>query len=291
MQRISEFRPLSLLAPLLSLVLFFAAYGTAQAQEASASVAPDDQNQVPLGDVARNLRKTNPQPQQVIDDDNLSQVIAQDERQHKSAPGFRYTMEGGDKDFHVSAPDVTCSLAFTANARSLLSNQYAQMELPPADLPKLHGPATIEGDALTVSLFNGTDWHVSEISVAVTVVQKATQASGGPSAAAANQFGTNPEALVRPEKSPDSTFIFRMRAAASPWATTVFNAPLNGDLVPGQEWHWAIVQARGYPPTNDFASAQPSTVQSISNRDPLATGSGVPQLSSSSPASLPQSHQ
>jgi hypothetical protein len=289
MRRIYKIRPVPVLPALLFVMLLLSA--SAHAQDASPDVVPDDQNQVPLGDVARNLRKTNPQPQQVIDDDNLSQVIAHDELQHKSTPGLRYVMEGGDKDFHMSAPDVTCSLAFTANARSLLSSQYAQMELPPADLPKLHGPATIEGDALTVSLFNGTDWHVSEISVAVTVVQKPTQASGGPFAGAASQIETSPEALVRPEKNPDSTFIFRMRAAAGPWATTVFNAPLNGDLAPGQEWHWAIVQARGYPPQTDVASAQPPAAHNFSSKDPLAGGPGVQPLSSSSPASLPQNQQ
>jgi hypothetical protein len=53
---------------------------------------------------------------------------------------------------------------------------------------------------------------------------------------------------VRPEKKPDITVIYRMRAAAGPSTTTVFSTPLNLDLAPGDEWHWAIVQAKGYPP-------------------------------------------
>ena len=60
----------------------------------------------------------------------------------------------------------------------LLSSQYAQMDLPPREMVKLEGPATIEGDALTVSVFNGTDWHVSEVAVALTIVKKSPQAIG-----------------------------------------------------------------------------------------------------------------
>jgi hypothetical protein len=58
------------------------------------------------------------------------------------------------------------------------------------------------------------------------------------------------ESAVRPEKKSDVTLIYRMRAAAPPSTTTVFNAQLKGDIGPDEEWHWAIVQARGYPPKN-----------------------------------------
>jgi len=251
--------------------------------------AQEDANDAPLGDVARNLRKTGPNPQQVIDDDNLTNVMKQAETRHSSWSGLRYVMGGGDKEFRVSAPDVTCSLAFTANAKSLLSSQYAQMELPPADVSKLQGPAAIEGDALTVSLFNATGWHVSEIAVAMTIVNKSADfspTSGSQSA----------ESAVRPEKKPDATFIYRMRAAAAPWATTTFNAPLNGDLAPGQEWHWAIVQAKGYPPQSGNGATQPTaTAQALTKRDSLpAEPAGEPSslpLSPSSPPALPQNPQ
>ena len=39
-------------------------------------------------------------------------------------------------------------------------------------MANLEGHATIEGDALTVPIINGTDWHVSEVAVALTVVRK-----------------------------------------------------------------------------------------------------------------------
>ena len=89
-----------------------------------------------------------------------------DQAESRHAPGsaLKFLMNGESKGFQISAPDVTCSLSFSANAKTLLSSQYAQMELPPGEMEKLEGPATIEGDALTVSVDNGTDWHVSEVS-------------------------------------------------------------------------------------------------------------------------------
>ncbi len=164
----------------------------------------------------------------------------QAESRHSPGSALRYLMAGESKGFRVSAPDVTCSLAFTANVKSLLSNQYAQMELPPGELAKLDGPATIEGDALIVAVYNRTDWHVSEVAVALTIIKKSV-VLGGMSIGDA-------ETEVRPEKKPDLTTIYRIRAAAPPWETTVFSTSLKTQLAADEEWHWAIVQARGYPP-------------------------------------------
>ena len=225
------------------------------------SLAQDDLNEAPLGDVARNLRKKTVSSQDVIDNDNLSQVMDQVENKRGPGSALKILMAGENKGFQVSAPDVTCSLSFTANTKSLLSSQYAQMDLPQRDVVKLEGPATIEGDALTVSLFNGTDWHVSEVAVALTIVKKKESTgwptalgSGKPAAMAAGSLSQESE--VRPEKKPDVTVIYRMRAAAPPFATTVFSAPLNLELASGDEWHWAIVQAKGYPPPSSAAHEQ-----------------------------------
>ena len=81
--------------------------------------AQDDPNDAPLGDVARTLRKKSPPAQNVIDDDNLSKVMEQAESRHTAGSALKFMMAGEDKGFHVSAPDVTCSLAFTANVKSL----------------------------------------------------------------------------------------------------------------------------------------------------------------------------
>ena len=229
--------------------------------------AQDDPNDAPLGDVARSLRKKSASTQRVIDDDNLPQVM-EEARQADSrrSPGsaLRFLMAGEGKGFRVSAPDVTCSLAFTPNVKSLLSSQYSQMDLPRELVGKLQGQATIEGDALTVPIFNATDWHVSELDVALTVVRKpeardplgladplAGNGDDGTSVA-----GNDPLQQIRPEKKPDVTVIYRMRAASPPWERSVFNAPLEVYLAPGDQWHWAIVEAKGYPPQSYAAAGQ-----------------------------------
>src|SRR5437870_5408740 len=111
------------------------------AQDDSALGPADDPNDVPLGDVARSLRKKTPPTQRVIDDDHFTKVMDQAESRHASGSALRYLMAGDGKGFRVSAPDVTCSLAFTANVKSLLASQYAQMELPAGEVSKLEGPA------------------------------------------------------------------------------------------------------------------------------------------------------
>lgn len=222
----------------LALVALAALLPTCAVSQDAVSIDP---NEAPLGDVARSLRKKGPRPESVIDDDNFSKMMEQAENRHAPGNSFQYLMAGESKGFQVAAPDATCSLSFNSNAKSLLSSQYAQMDLPPGEVLKLQGPAAIEGDALTVSVQNGTNWHVSELAVALTVVKKSAAGAEG-------------EMEVRPEKNPDSTVIYRMRAAAPPTMRTVFSAPVSLDLAPGDEWHWAIVQAKGYPPQNYVAS-------------------------------------
>lgn len=263
-------------------------------------LAQGDPNDTPLGDVARSLRnKKTPPSQGVIDDDNFSQVMNQAESRHAQGAALKFQMTGESKGFQISAPDVTCSLSFTANAKTLLSTQYAQMELPPNEMEKLEGPATIEGDALTVTLINGTDWHVSEVAVALMVVRKneprdASLSDGlmpiGASYGTAKFLpaSTNlQESEVRPEKKPDVTVIYRMRAAAPPFARTVFSAPLNLDLAAGEEWHWSIVQAKGYPPQTYTGNASQTAAQSSQAVQPVVPPSLlVPQDSDAVP--LPQ---
>jgi hypothetical protein len=91
---------------------------------------------------------------------------------------------------------------------------------------------------------------------------------------------------VRPEKKPDVTVIYHMRAAGAPWAKAVFSAPLNLDLAPGEEWHWAIVQARGYPPQiPGNASQAPPTNGEL----PAQSGTTVPSaITPAAPVENPQ---
>jgi hypothetical protein len=245
--------------------------------------AQGDGGEPPLGDIARSFRKK-PSAQEVIDNDNLSHVMDQVESGRVAGSSLRYSIDGSSKSFHVSTPDVTCSLSFSANAQALLSSQYAQFDLPANQLIKLDGPATIDGDSLQVSVFNGTDWHISEVAVALTLLKKAgasdTAVFFGNARLLPAVNGSPVQDSASPaQKRSDATFLYRMRAAAPPSMVTVFRAPLNVEIGPEQEWHWAIVQARGYPPEHKASllsqpmpgPAESSAVDSLPSVAPTGT--------------------
>jgi hypothetical protein len=248
----------------------------------SVLIAQDDASEIPLGDIARSFHKK-PSSNEVIDNDNLSKVMDQEESRRFASSALRYSIDAAGKSFQVSAPDVTCRLSFSANAQALLSRQYAQFDLPTHELGKLAGRATIEGDSLQVSIFNGTDWHLSEVAVAVTLLRKtfASDAAiyfGTSQLLAAMDGASSTDAGHRPEKRSDATFLYRMRAAGPPSTVTVFRAPLNVEIGPDQEWHWAIVQAKGYPPERTDGAASASS-QSMPARSEPVPADGSPSTS------------
>ena len=210
--------------------------------------AQEDGSETPLGDIARNLRKKSP-AQPVINNDNLGTVMEQVQLHRLAANSVQYSIDAGGKSFQISSPDANCRLSFSANSKALLSSQYTQMQLPASELAKLEGPAVIDGTALQASVFNGTDWHVSEVAIALTLVS----ASESHDASAVHASGKLvPAAIKDPArvaaKPADTTTLYRVRAAAAPSTTTLFRAPLDAEIGPDQEWHWAIVEAKGYPP-------------------------------------------
>ena len=169
---------------------------------------------------------------------------------------------------------------------------------------KLEGPATVEGDALTVSVYNRTDWHVSQVDVALTIVKKSgvrvasIPVNGIVGLVPAIAAYPSQEEEVRPEKRQDVTTIYRMRAAAPPSTTSVFSARLGRDLAADEEWHWAIVQARGYPPQSYAHSSSatagqsdgPKLIESASDQ-PSASSPGVAPPQTSPAAFTPQNPQ
>ena len=277
-------------------------------------LAQDSPDDAPLGDVARNLRKKGPS-QEVIDNDNLSKVMDDVEGHRLSGSSLRYSFDKLGKTFQVSLPDATCSLSFSVNAKALLSSQYVQAELPASEMLKLEGPATITGDTLQVSLFNGTGWHVSELAVALTIVKRAAQlpattayygsakllpvVASDPLESPRNleTHGTGAQEMQPPdaqgnfEKKSDVTMLYHIRAAAPPAGTTIFSTPLNIDVAPDQEWHWAIVQAKGYPPqpSTEQTSLQPPPIQPLAEPPvPAAIPAANPPSASSQAESTTQ---
>jgi hypothetical protein len=214
--------------------------------------AQTDDTSVPLGDLARSLRKSKtPEPDAptIIDNDNLTQVMQQVQiKRLDGAPVF--SIDSAGKDFKVSTPDGTCSLSFNANSTALLSVPYVSQDLPESEIAKLDGPAIIDGNSLQVSVHNGSAWNVKEITVGLTIVRHDDIAASQIDAARLIQASaglTDPP--VSTEKHSDLTVLYHLKGSAAPSATIVFRSALEGTPGPDQDWHWAIVQARGIPPT------------------------------------------
>ena len=226
--------------------------------------AQSDGNDIPLGDLARSYRKSQGAPARtLIDNDNLLQVM--DEVQaRKLAGGLLFSFDGSGKSFQVSSPDGTCSLSFSAQATSLVSAPFAARDLPDSELVKLEGPAIIDGDRLQVSVHNGTAWDLREITVALTILRPRdlTTADMG----AAKLVPAAGESIVTTEKHPDVTVLYHLKAAAAPLTTTLFQGNLETAPSADQEWHWAIVQARGIAPASPaqgMVSAQTPSINSL----------------------------
>jgi hypothetical protein len=232
---------------LLSGIALLALPSRASAQEGS---------EAPLGDVARSFRKK-PAAQAVInvDDDNLSKAMDDAAARHAAgaSPVFALDAQKNDplrKSFALSSPDVTCSLNFTAKTPSPFSDPLLLDDLPRAELAKLDGPATIDGDSLQVSMHNGTAWELREVVIGLTIVRQSAPVE----ASSINQARIVPAAVGSQsvqdsyQKQPDVTMLLHVKGSAAPSSTATFRTSLNFALFPDQEWHWAIVRARGVPP-------------------------------------------
>ena len=230
---------------------------------ASAAAAPrGGPKEISVVDLARSLRKNRGLPAHtVIDNDNISQVMEEVESRKLNASSQLFSIDQTGNDFQVSAPDVTCSLSFTSQAAPLLSESIVSQNLPDSELPKLDGPATIEGDVLQVSVFNGSEWNVRELTVGITIVRHENKSAGH---YGSDSPGSTKLDLTKPgsarlvtaaatgsmpiEKRSDWTVLYHLKGTAAPLTTTMFREPLGVTLNPDQEWHWAIVQAKGIPP-------------------------------------------
>jgi hypothetical protein len=272
----TRFKLALLLPGVISAVLLFALPSRLSAQ--------DDPGDTPLGDVARSLRKTPASSETVIDNDNFSQVMDDAEGRRTAGPSLIFSLVPGEKSFHVSSPDVTCSLSFSAKTASLLSDPVVD-ELPRAELAKLNGPATIDGDSLQVSMHNGTLWDLREVVIGLTIVERPepgeTASYFGQAQIAPAVAGITSQAQDSLQKQPDVTLLLKVKGSAAPSATAIFRTPLNFALFPDQEWHWAIVKARGIPP-----QASPAAEASV--RQPEQGASQLPFAPPDAATQIPQ---
>jgi hypothetical protein len=242
----------------------------------SISWAQSEDQPAPLGDVARALRKkkeepaaqpaptTSNAPKTVIDNDNLTQIMDEVQSHRLNGSSLLYSFDASGKTFQVSSPDVTCSLSFNSNTASLLSRPYVPIDLPDDEVRRLDGPAILNDEGLQVSVYNGTEWKIEEITVGLTIVRHSNPAARV--YAAGHLVPASQETVIAgDEKHPDTTTIHHLRATALPATTAVFKAQLAVHLSPDEEWHWAILQAKGVPPAKlmaippaDAATASPT---------------------------------
>lgn len=244
--------------------------------------AQDDD--LPLGDVARAARKSKPADapddtqQKIIDNDNLSVMMDKAEAERLNGKPV-FSIDPSGTAFTMTSPDGTCSLSFDAKATALISTPYLASDLPQDELLKLEGPATIHDDVLEVSLHNGTGWELKEIVVGITELR--------------NQPGAElyPAKLIpaaeseTAEKLPDSTLLYHLKATAGPDSTAVFRVNLLGDFSDVKDWHWALVSARGIPPA---APAPEPQAQTTSVLAPPSTATPSAPAQSSTAATAPE---
>ncbi len=213
-------------------------------------------NPVSLGDLARSLRQSKtpkePAAAEIIDNDNLSQVI--DDVEHFRQDGKPiFSFDSAGTNFRVSSPDGTCSLSFNANATALLSNPYVSQDLPPSELAKLDGPANLHGDTLEVSVYNASAWNVKEITVGLTIVRPRDAVATIPEVPkllpVAAQDVSQDKDTFQSEKRSDSTVLLHMKGTTAPLASTIYREKLDAALDDKQDWHWAIIGAKGIPPS------------------------------------------
>jgi hypothetical protein len=213
-------------------------------------------SQPSLGDLARDLRRNKAQqqmeqaqpqpPAPVIDNDNLARAM-EDVRRLKSAQKIVFSVDPSGKNFRLTSPDVSCSLAFNAHASSLLINSVLIEDLPLAELLKLDGPASIQDDTLQLEVLNGTEWELREITVGITLERKAGESAEMAARARVIPAAEN-SAPVAVERRSDMTLLYHLKAAAKPFSTTIFRESIGITPSPDEDWRWSIVEAKGVRP-------------------------------------------
>ena len=277
---------------LIILLLLAGMSGLALPQRASAQ---EDANDAPLGDIARSFRKKIAPSEVIIDNDNFSKVVEDAESRRAAGSTMVFSLDPGEKSFHVSSPDVSCSFSFSAKTSSLLSDPIVLDELPRSELAKLDGPAAIDGDSLQVSMHNGSSWELREVVIGLTILRRSEGVdavySYGPARIVPVAGASAPQVQDSVQKQPDVTVLLRVKGSALPSATALFRTQLNFALFPDQEWHWAIVRAKGVPPQIPPDAATMQLVQGAGQLPPAAPDAGVPvALPTSSSSNLSSSN-
>jgi hypothetical protein len=238
------------------------------------------EDDIPLGDLARELRHSKPPDQtDVIDNDNFSLMMDKAESERLDGQAV-FAISPSGRTFTTVSPDGSCSLSFVATSANRTPAAYIASDLPQDELLKLEGPASIEDGSLQVSVHNGTPWEVNEIEVGVTVLQNQSGAEYRPAV-----MGPLP---VNPEKLPDLTVLYHLKGSSAPDSTTVFRGPLGGSFSGSKDWHWAIVGARGIPPAAPASAIPQSLTKPPDASSHLVAPAQIPASSAMNTTTTPQ---
>ena len=244
----------------------------------------------PLGDVARNIReaKVTTKPAEVlVDNDNFSKIMQEAESRRMASLAPQLSLDlGQSPTASFGSPDIACRLSYNAHGLKLserfsggpqvvATKEIPKIEptkeekakekdsgaanIPPAELGKLEGPAAIVRDSLQLSVYNGSDWNIEEITVGLTILRRRSA-----TARVYSGTGTVPPSLAPAKLIPasvvqtgsvqivakrsDTTILYHFKGIAAPNSKATFQQPLGLTLGPDQEWHWASVEAKGTPP-------------------------------------------
>ena len=223
------------------------------------SLVAQSDTPVSLGDLARSVRRSKAPVAAplVIDNDNLSKVMDEVES-HRMNIAALSSHAPRKREFALNSPDGDCSLSFNATTSTAFSVPFVAEDLPPTELAKLEGPATIEGDSLEVSMYNGSGWKLTEVTVGLTLVRR-PPVNAGVYFGSARLMPAVAEEAETSEKPSELTLLFHLKGPVVPMATNVFHEKLGAPLAADQEWHWAILGAKGIGPSPDtpLAPAQP----------------------------------
>lgn len=262
---------------------------------ASAAPAwPQSEGDAPLGDVARNIRKAKvaTKPAEVrVDNDNFSNIMENSEarRMRAMTPQLGLALGPATPGTPFTAADVNCSLSFSAHgirltdslgpapatptaAQSAAQSKDKEKEkekddktakevpadnsIPPSEIAKLEGPATIIGDSLQLSVYNGTSWLIEEITVGLTILRHPSK-----TATVSENARIVPASSVQiVAKRSDTLVVYHFKGSAAPSSRATFTQPLGINLSSDQEWHWAIIDAKGTPPKASAATPDPKSL-------------------------------
>jgi hypothetical protein len=236
-----------------------------------------------LGDLARSYRKTQAPPRKIIDNDNLSEVMEAGVSKKWDIAGVHFSVDKNAIDMvNASLPDVTCALAYNGQA-----DGPKPENLPSEELTKIEGPATIVGDTFQVAVQNGTAWELREITVGLTLIR-----SGSPGNTQPGNAKLVPATLTSPappERRSDLTLLYYLKGKADGMGAGLFQDQLKLPIPPDQEWHWAVVQAKGIRPASLNGTPSQASPGGATDSSTPVPASGPVSSPESTPAPSPAS--